>query len=62
MSGTKGTGGPREEIDTGTNKLYARRKDNGQFGKVTDMGKSLAADRKTKSSTAKPTGQGDKGD
>jgi hypothetical protein len=62
MSGTKGTGGPREEIDTGSNKLYARRNDEGRFGKVTDEGKSLSADRRTHARSEKPDRQGDKGD
>ena len=42
---------------------YARRDENGQF--TTDqvaVGKSLAADRKTKSKTLVPKGQGDRGD
>ena len=62
MSGKKGTGGPREEIDTGSNKLYVRRDDEGRFGKVTDEGKSLAADRRSHAEGEKPDRQGDKGD
>jgi hypothetical protein len=53
----------RELIDTGTNKLFARRNDRGtSFKEVVDVGKSLAADRRQHSKTVAKPGQGDKGD
>lgn len=52
----------RELIDTGTDKRYVRRDDNGRFEESDDVGKSLAQDvRKHAKNTAKP-GQGDRGD
>ncbi len=52
----------RELIDTGTNKSYVRRNDRGQFDKVSDVGRSLAQDRKQRAKTKVPAGQGDRGD
>ena len=53
----------RELIDTGTNKLFVRRNARGtSFKKVVDVGRSLAADRRSKSKTAVKKGQGDRGD
>ena len=52
----------RELIDTGTDKRYVRRNENGQFSEVVDVGKSLSQDRKRKAKTEVPSGQGDKGD
>lgn len=44
-------------------KRYVRRDDAGHFTKdQVDVGKSLAADRRTKSKTVAPKGQGDRGD
>ena len=52
----------RELIDTGRDKRYVRRDDQGRFDEVTDVGRSLAADqRRTAADTTKP-GQGDRGD
>jgi len=52
----------RELIDTGTDKRYVRRDDEGRFKESDDVGKSLSQDvRKSAKNTAKP-GQGDKGD
>ena len=53
---------PRELIDTGTDKRYVRRNKAGQFKESDDVGKSLAADRRTKASTVTPKGEGDRGD
>ena len=53
---------PRETIDTGNDKRYVRRDDKGQFKDVTDVGKSLAADRRTKAKTTVKKGDGDRGD
>lgn len=52
----------RELIDTGTDKRYVRRDAQGQFKESVDVGKSLAADRRTKSKTVAKPGQGDRGD
>jgi hypothetical protein len=52
----------RELIDTGTDKRYVRRDDAGQFKESDDVGKSLAADRRTKAKTKVKAGQGDRGD
>lgn len=52
----------RELIDTGTDKRYVRRDESGRFKESADVGKSLAADRRTKAKTAAKPGQGDRGD
>ena len=52
----------RELIDTGTDKRYVRRNEDGTFKESDDVGKSLAADRRQHASTKKPKNQGDKGD
>jgi len=52
----------RELIDTGTDKRYVRRDADGQFRESDDVGRSLAADRRTKAKTPAKAGQGDKGD
>ena len=43
-------------------KRYVRRDDKGQFKEEVDVGKSLAADRRTHAKTKVPPGQGDRGD
>jgi hypothetical protein len=52
----------RELIDTGNDKRYVRRDDEGKFKKVVEVGASLAADRRSKAKTVTKPGQGDKGD
>jgi hypothetical protein len=52
----------RELIDTGTDKRYVRRDENGRFKESVDVGKSLAADRRTRSKTKAKPDEGDKGD
>lgn len=52
----------RELIDTGTDKRFVRRDEEGKFKESDDVGKSLAADQRRDSSTKPPRGQGDKGD
>lgn len=52
----------RELIDTGTDKRYVRRDEKGQFKESDDVGRSSAADQRTKAKTASPKGQGDRGD
>ena len=52
----------RELIDTGTDKRYVRRDEEGRFKESDDVGRSLAADRRQKAKTKTESGQGDKGD
>ena len=53
----------RELIDTGSNKLFVRRNARGtSFKEVTDVSKSLAADRRRQATRTVPKGQGDRGD
>jgi hypothetical protein len=52
----------RELIDTGTDKRYVRRDDQGRFKESVDVGRSLAADRRTHAKTKVKAGQGDRGD
>ena len=52
----------RELIDTGRNKMYARRDARGQFSEMDDVSRSLSADRRRKAKTASSRGQGDRGD
>lgn len=53
----------RERIDTGNDSRYIRRDENGQFTEdQVNVGKSIAADRRTKAKTVAKPGQGDKGD
>jgi hypothetical protein len=58
----KETKSHRELIDTGKDKRYVRRDESGQFDEVTDVGRSLAQDRKQSAKTKVPPGQGDRGD
>jgi hypothetical protein len=43
-------------------KRYVRRNKKGEFKKVVDVGRSLAADRRSKAKTKVKKGQGDRGD
>ena len=52
----------RELIDTGNDKRFVRRDEKGQFKDVSDVGRSLANDRKQQAKTKVPPGQGDRGD
>jgi len=52
----------RERIDTGKDKRYVRRDDEGQFSESDDVGRSLAADQRKDAKTATKPGQGDRGD
>jgi len=58
----KKTKSHRELIDTGRDKRFVRRDDRGQFDDVSDVGRSLAQDRKQTAKTKVPPGQGDRGD
>ncbi len=53
----------RELLDTGTDKRYIRRDDQGRFTKdQVDVGRSLADDRQQGAKTVSKPGQGDRGD
>ncbi len=52
----------RELIDTGTDKRFVRRDEQGRFDEETDVGRSLAQDRRQHAKTQVPPGQGDRGD
>jgi hypothetical protein len=58
----KKTKSHRELIDTGRDKRFVRRDESGQFDDVSDVGRSLAQDRKQTAKTKVPPGQGDRGD
>jgi len=52
----------RELIDTGSDKRYVRRDEQGRFKESDDVGRSLAADRRQHTKTEVPKGEGDRGD
>ena len=63
MAAAKKKVGKRELINTGTNKLYVRRNARGtSFEEVTDVSRSLSADRRRKAKTVAKPGYGDRGD
>jgi hypothetical protein len=53
---------PRELIDTGTDKRYVRRDEEGKFKESDDVGRSLAQDQKRDAGNKPKRGDGDKGD
>ena len=53
---------PRELIDTGTDKRFVRRDEQGRFKESVDVGRSLAADRRQHAKTKAKKGEGDRGD
>ena len=53
---------PRELIDTGTDKRYVRRDEEGRFKESDDVGRSHATDQKQHSDNKPRRGEGDKGD
>ena len=55
-------GNERELIDTGTDKRYVRRDEDGKFKDSDDQGRSLSQDQKQQAKNKKPRNQGDKGD
>ena len=52
----------RELIDTGTDKRYVRRDEQGRFSESDDVGRSLGQDRQREAKTKAKPGQGDRGD
>ena len=55
-------GSERELIDTGTDKRYVRRDEEGKFRESDDVGKSSAADQRRDAENEAKRGQGDRGD
>ena len=55
-------GGKRELIDTGTDKRYVRRDEQGRFDEVEDVGRASAQDQKRDARSKSKPGQGDRGD
>lgn len=60
--GTKRASGKRELIKPNGDARYVRRDAKGRIKESDDVGRSLAADRRTKSKTVAKSGQGDRGD
>ncbi len=56
------SGSARELIDTGTDKRYVRRNEEGQFTESDDVGRSLSQDFRQHARKVAKKGQGDKGD
>ncbi|HEY2963714.1 MAG TPA: hypothetical protein VGJ37_14940 [Pyrinomonadaceae bacterium] len=52
----------RELIDTGGDKRYVRRDDQGHFDEVDDVSRSLAQDVRKHAKNTVRSGQGDRGD
>jgi hypothetical protein len=52
----------RERIDTGSDKRYVRRDDEGKFKESVDVGRSAAADSRRDAEHTTKSGQGDSGD
>lgn len=52
----------RELIDTGTDKRYVRRDEDGKFEESVAVGRSLSADKRHDAKTDAKPGQGDRGD
>ncbi len=52
----------RELIDTGSDKRYVRRVEEGQFNESEDVGRSSAQDQKRDADNDTRKGQGDRGD
>jgi hypothetical protein len=58
----KRASGRRELIDTGRNKMYGRRDDQGRFTEMDDVSRSLSTDQRRNAQTKALRGQGDRGD
>ena len=54
--------GRRELIDTGRNKMYGRRDEQGRFSEMDDVNRSLSTDRRRTAKGKAPRGHGDRGD
>ena len=58
----KRASGRRELIDTGRNKMYGRRDDQGRFTEMDDVSRALSTDGRRNAQTKAPRGHGDRGD
>ena len=54
--------GKRELIDTGTDKRYVRRDEQGRFDEVVDKGRADSQDSKRDAENTTTSGHGDRGD
>jgi hypothetical protein len=54
--------GTRELIDTGRNKMFAKRNADGTFKEMDDVSRSLSADRRRTARRTVASGHGDQGD
>jgi hypothetical protein len=61
MAGKKGSG-ERELVDTGKDKRYVRRDEQGRFEESDDVSRSLSQDVRRDADTVAAKGQGDRGD
>jgi hypothetical protein len=52
----------RELIDTGRNNMYAKRRTDGTFKEMDDVGRSMSADRRRSAKKAVKSAYGDQGD
>ena len=58
----KRASGRRELIDTGRNKMFGRRDEQGRFTEMDDVSRSLSTDQRRNAKTKAGRGQGDRGD
>jgi hypothetical protein len=58
----KRASGRRELIDTGRNKMFGRRDEQGRFTEMDDVSRSLSTDQRRNAKTKAERGQGDRGD
>jgi hypothetical protein len=58
----KGDTSKRDRLDTATGSHFAKRDATRRFKEVDNVGRSLAADRRTKAKTSVKSGHGDQGD
>jgi hypothetical protein len=58
----KRASGRRELIDTGRNKMFGRRDEQGRFTEMDDVSRSLSTDQRRNAKTKAGRAQGDRGD
>ncbi len=59
---SKRTAGQRDKVKTPTGTFYAKRTSSGRFKEMDEVGRSLAADRRTRAKRTVRSGHGDQGD
>lgn len=59
---TRGSSSKRELINTGRNKMYAKRGAKGRFSEMDDVSRSLSTDRRRSAKRSTAAGYGDQGD